>query len=100
MNAFEQRYSSLLDHCSIDGWDGHYAKAITQEVRDKAYLVWLDYKLYQKPHDLVPSTTGAISFEVESIHGWLDIYVTADHYIAGICDNSDRTVMPDITRKF
>ena len=100
MSAFENRYKSLLDFASTIGWDGYSATAVSPAIRERARYVYEYYDLYHKPHDLVLNTTGTVSFEVACIHGWLDIHVGVDDFVAGIVTDSDKVIMPDIVRTY
>lgn len=99
-NCFEERYKSLFVFASTVGWDGHYAAAVTPEIKANALKIWLDYDLYNKPHDLVLSASGNVSYEITTVHGWLDIYVELESYTAGITTDDGLVVMPDIRRNF
>lgn len=100
MSAFEDRYKSLFEFASVIGWDGYSANAVSPKVKERARYVYEYYNLYGKPHDLVLNTTGTVNFEVDCIHGWLDIHVGEDDFVAGIVTDDDKVIMPDIVRTY
>jgi hypothetical protein len=100
MNAFETEHASIFSFVSVEGWDGYCANAVSDKVKANAYRVWQTYKLCDKVYDLTLNSTGSVTFEVKSIHGHLDILVNESGYIAGIVDDNDRVIMPDVTRLF
>lgn len=101
MSVFELRHKGVFDFAKLDGWDGYYAKAVTEEVKQHAYKVWLDYKLENKEYNLALDYNGAITFEVESHLGKLDLTVDNEGYVVNLYDpETERVYARGISYRF